>query len=339
MAGKELSKIRAGMGDVEAPAVEAWRDEDYARATGLTAILSPDGVAADRAAVPALAPAALRDCQRTMLRIRAVDERVRARAERAEDGGDPVPSARGCEAAIVGAVAALEPDDVVVPGRREAVAALWRGHTVAALAAGDPIPHALGVLPGSPHAATQLPHATGIAWAMKMEARAQGKAQEAIGGASKVALAFLDREGTSAEDFHAGLNFAGVFRVPAVFVCINGGPGPAAPSSLETVSQTLAIKALAYGFAGVRVDGGDLLAVFAAVREAAARARRGGGATMIEAVVSELREPELRAPAAAGDPLDRFGRWLASEKIVDAAAAGALAREVDAEVDAAFGKR
>jgi TPP-dependent pyruvate/acetoin dehydrogenase alpha subunit len=332
MAGKELSKIRAGMGDVEAPTVEAWRDEDHARATGLAAILSPDGAAADRAAVPALAPAALRDCQRTMLRIRAVDERVRARAEK--DGADPVPSAQGCEAAIVGAVAALERDDVVVPGRREAVAALWRGHTVAALAAGGAVPHALGVLPGSPHAATQLPHATGIAWAMKMEAKGQGQALEASGGSGKVALAFLDREGTSAEDFHSGLNFAGVFRVPVIFVCINGGSGPGAATSLETVSQTLAVKALAYGLAGVRVDGGDLLAVLAAVRDAAARARRGGGATMIEAVVAEPG-----APAAARDPIDRFGRWLASEKIVDAAAAAALAREVDAEVDAAFGKR
>jgi TPP-dependent pyruvate/acetoin dehydrogenase alpha subunit len=324
MAGKELPKIRAGMGDVESPAVEAWRDDDYARATGLTAILSPDGAAADRAAVPALAPAALRDCHRMMLRLRAFDERARARAE--ADGADPVPSTRGCEGAIVGAVAALEPDDVVVPGRREVGAALWRGHTVAALAAGAAVPHALGVLPGSPHAATQLPHATGIAWAMQMQAKAE--AQNASGGAAKVTLAFLDREGTSAEDFHSGLNFAGVFRVPAVFVCINGGSGPGAPSSLETVSETLAVKALAYGLAGARVDGGDLFAVFAAVRDAAARARRGGGATLIEAVVAE-----------AGDPIDRFGRWLASEKVVDAAGAGALAREVDAEVDAAFGKR
>ncbi len=330
MAGKELPRIRAGMGDVESPAVEAWRDEDYARATGLTAILSPDGTAADRAAVPALAIGALRDCYRTMLRLRAVDERMRARAAQAEqDGGDPTPSARGCEAAIVGAVAALQADDVVVPGRREVGAALWRGHTVAALAAGGAVPHALGVLPGSPHAATQLPHATGIAWAMQMQAKAQ--VPEATAGAGKVALAFLDRAATSAEDFHSGLNFAGVFRVPAVFVCVNGGSGPAAPSSLETVSQTLAVKALAYGLAGVRVDGGDLLAVLAAVREAAARARGGGGATMIEAVVGETAE--------SGDPIERFGRWLAGEKIVDAAAARALARDVEAEVDAAFGKR
>jgi TPP-dependent pyruvate/acetoin dehydrogenase alpha subunit len=259
--------------------------------------------------------------------------------------------ARGQEAAVIGAVAALGPEDYVVPAHREVGAALFRGLPLRAVVAqlyGNandiakgrqmPVhvaaPRALNYIPPSSCVATQLPHATGIAWAMKMEAKGQGQALEASGGSGKVALAFLDREGTSAEDFHSGLNFAGVFRVPVIFVCINGGSGPGAATSLETVSQTLAVKALAYGLAGVRVDGGDLLAVLAAVRDAAARARRGGGATMIEAVVAEPG-----APAAARDPIDRFGRWLASEKIVDAAAAAALAREVDAEVDAAFGKR
>ena len=145
-----LPKIRAGMGDVAAPSVDAWSDDDYRRATGLATILSPDGKA-DSAAVPALAPEALRECYRTMLRIRALDERARAGAE--GDPSDGLLGPRGHEAAIVGAVAALAADDVIVPGRREAVAALWRGHTVAALAAGQPAPRALGVLPGSPYRA------------------------------------------------------------------------------------------------------------------------------------------------------------------------------------------
>ena len=312
MAAKGLPKIRAGMGDMESPTVEAWSDDEYRRATGLGTILSPEGKA-DRAGVPALAPEALRECYRTMLRIRALDGRMRARA--GEDAAEAPPGTRGWEAAIVGAVAALEADDVVVPGRREAAAALWRGHTVAALAAGQPIPHALGVLPGSPYRATQLPHATGIAWAMKMQAKA--------GSANHVTLAFLDRESTSAEDFHSGLNFAGVFRVPAVFVCIDGASATAA--SVETVSETLAVKALAYGLDGVRVDGNDLFAVFAATRAAVGRARRGEGPALIEAVVADN-----------GDPLDRVRAWLAGQKILDTAAATALSREVDAEVDAAF---
>ena len=121
MAAKELPKIRAGMGDVDAPVVEAWSDDDYRRATGLGTILSPDGKA-DRAGVPALEPAALRECYRTMLRIRALGDRARARAqgERLTSRATPRRATCGCEAAIVGAVAALEADDIVVPGRREA---------------------------------------------------------------------------------------------------------------------------------------------------------------------------------------------------------------------------
>jgi TPP-dependent pyruvate/acetoin dehydrogenase alpha subunit len=314
MAAKELPKIRAGMGDVESPAVEAWSDDDWRRATALGQILSPDGTA-ERAGVPPLAPEALRECYRTMLRIRALAERMAAGAAEEDLRVEVLPGARGFEAAMVGAVSALEADDVVVPGRRELGAALWRGHTVAAMAAGRPVPRALNVLPGSPYRATQLPHATGIAWAMKMQAKGQAKAQ--------VTLAYLDREGTSAEDFHTGLNFAGVFRVPAVFVCINDTTG--GNPAVETVSETLAVKALSYGVAGVRVDGSDLFAVHVASRAAVARARSGDGPTLIEAVIAE-----------PGDPLERVRRWLAGQKLLDGAAESALRREIDAEIGAAF---
>jgi TPP-dependent pyruvate/acetoin dehydrogenase alpha subunit len=151
---------------------------------------------------------------------------------------------------------------------------------------------------------------------MKMQANAKAE------GARHVTLAYLDRETTSAEDFHAGLNFAGVFRVPAVFVCINGGADAA---SVETVAETIAVKALAYGMSGVRVDGNDLFAVYAATAAAAARARGGGGATLIEAALS-----------GGDDPVERFRQWLAHQKIVDAAADAALRSQVEAEADAAF---
>jgi TPP-dependent pyruvate/acetoin dehydrogenase alpha subunit len=324
MAGKELPRIRSGMQDLAAPVVEVWSDDDHRRATSLGTILSPDGKA-DRAGVPALAPEALRECYRTMLRIRALGERAAERA--GPDQGAAGPDARGAEAAIVGAVSALEADDVVVPGWREGGAALWRGHTVAALAAGTPAPRALAVLPPTPYRGTQLPHATGIAWAIKLQAKQQANLQSALqaatGGGGKVVLAYLDQGATSTEDFHAGLNFAGVFGVPAVFVCIND----ASRASVETVSETLAVKALAYGLSATRVDGNDLFAVHAATRAAADRARRGEGATLIEAVLAE-----------AGDPLERVRGWLASQNIADAAAEAALRREVGAEVDAAFGK-
>jgi len=90
--------------------------------------------------------------------------------------------------------------------------------------------------------------------------------------------------GTSTADFHSAMNFAAVFRTPAIIVCQNNQVALSTPSVRQTASATFAIKAKAYGMPGVRVDGGDVLAVFEATREAVERARSGGGPTLIEAV-------------------------------------------------------
>jgi 2-oxoisovalerate dehydrogenase E1 component alpha subunit len=133
-----------------------------------------------------------------------------------------------------------------------------------------------------------------------------------------VALALFEAIDVDAEDFHAGLNFAAVFRLPVIFLCVNDGKR----APLAT-SETIAVRGLEYRIAGVRVDGSDFLAIAAAVRAAAERARKGGGATLIEAVLGE------------SDPIARLGAWLAGEKVLDAAAEASLRREVDAEVRAA----
>ncbi|HEX3905544.1 MAG TPA: thiamine pyrophosphate-dependent enzyme [Polyangia bacterium] len=320
-----LPLIRAGMGAPEITEIEAWTDDDYRRATGLFAVLPANGQV-DRRRLPAFEPAALRDAYRAMLRARALDAAARelVRAERIGSYAETL----GTEAAVVGAVAALAPDDVVAPGRRQAAAALARGYPVAGLVAqlfgnahdlargrrlpGCPaLPRALNILPVASHAGTQLPHAAGVAWAAKMQKK------------PTVALAYLDANEIDAEDFHTGVNFAGVFRLPTIFVCLNDGKH----ASLMT-SETVAVRALAYGIAGVRVDGGDFLAVAASVREAAARGRRGEGATLIEAVVGQ-GEGER-------DGIARLRAWLAAEKVLDAAAEAAMRGEVDAELRAAL---
>jgi pyruvate dehydrogenase E1 component alpha subunit len=314
--------LRAGMGDPDALSVEVWSDEGYRRATGLQAILPP-AAGADRTAVPVLADAVWREAYRTMLRLRALDQIARDQVAKGRIGS--YLETRGAEAAIVGAAAGLAPDDVVVPGGRGGGIALYRGLSARVWLAqlfgnaADPSrgrqlpgssasPLALNVFPGAAHGGTQLPHATGIAWAAKMQRK------------STVVLATLDAAATGAEDFHAGLNFAGVFRVPVVFVCLNDAKREAP----LTRSETLAVKALAYGIDGVRVDGRDLLAVTGAVRAAAERARRGEGATLIEAVLDE------------GEPFERLRAWLAVEKILDAGAEAALRTEVEAEIRAAL---
>jgi pyruvate dehydrogenase E1 component alpha subunit len=316
-----LPLIRAGMGAPEVAEIEAWTDEEYRRATGLFTVLPAKGPV-DRKAIPAFEPAALREAYQGMLRARALDAAARelVRTERigsyAETGGT--------EAAVFGAMAALSPDDVVAPGRRAGAAAIARGYPVAGLVAqlfgnahdlsrgrrlpGCPtVPRALNILPASDHAGTQLPQAAGVAWAAKMQKK------------PTVALAYLEALEIDAEDFHTGVNFAGVFRLPVIFLCINDGKS----KSLMT-SETIAVRALAYGIAGVRVDGGDFLAVAASVRAAAERARRGEGATLIEAVVGE------------SDPLDRLGAYLGLEKILDAAAAKAMRVTTEAELRAAI---
>ena len=314
------------MGDLGATFVEAFSDEEHRRATGLARVLSPDGVV-DWAGLPALDPALLREVYRSLLRVRVLGDEVRALS--AADGSPACPRRAVMRRRPWEPRRLSTPGDVIAPGPRDAGAAIYRGLPVQAvvaqllgtandLARGRQAPgcvtapRALNVLPASHFAATRLPHAAGVAWAMKMQQR------------TTIALAFLDSPETSAEDFHAALNFAGVYGLPVVFVCVTDRAATVSGRSPETLSETYAVKALAYGIGANRVDGDDVLAVLRAVREAAARARSGGGATMIEAVVERADAPE------------RLRGFLAAEKILSPEAERTLHGEVEGEVRAAF---
>src|SRR5205823_2159802 len=120
--------------------------------------------------------------------------------------------------------------------------------------------------------ATQLPHATGMAWAAKVK-------KDPV-----VVLGYLGDGATSESDFHVALNFAGVLKVPVVFVCQNNQWGISTPVAAQSAAPTLAVKAQAYGLPGVRVDGNDVFAVYAATKRAVDRARAGDGPTLIEAL-------------------------------------------------------
>jgi TPP-dependent pyruvate/acetoin dehydrogenase alpha subunit len=198
-------------------------------------------------------------------------------------------SAVGEEAAIVGAVAAMQDDDWLFPGPRDFAAALWRGVPIAAIAhrvfgtardpglgrdaPGPPFGRAARVASTSPAVGTQIPHAVGVAWAARMR-----KTEAAV-------LVFFGEGATSSGDFHTGLNFAGVTRAPLIAVCKNNGIATSTPAAKQTASAGFAVKALAYGLRGVRVDGADVVAVLSVVREARARAVAGQGGTLVEAVI------------------------------------------------------
>ena len=221
----------------------------------------------------------------------------------------------GQEAAIVGAAIAMEPEDWIVPQYREPGAALVRGMPLKELLcqlignAEDPL-HGRQMpchyvyrkgnyLSISSPVGTQIPHAVGIAWAMRL----RGEAQAVL-------------------VFHAAMNFAGVFRTPTVFLCNNNQWAISVPVAKQTASATLAQKAPAYGFDGVRVDGMDALAVFRATRDAAGRAREGHGPTLIEAVTyrlgphsssddpSRYRDESEVAAWRARDPIARYRKYL-----------------------------
>jgi pyruvate dehydrogenase E1 component alpha subunit len=251
-------------------------------------------------------------------------------------------SNRGQEAVALGAAFALGPGDWMVPYFRELAAYLWRGWKPAQLilylagyAEGMAIPPGARDLPLCIPVASQLPHAVGLAYASQHR------------GEDSVALAFLGDGATSHGDFHEAMNFAGVFQAPVVFCCANNQWAISVPVTRQTRARTLARKAQAYGMAGIQVDGNDLLAVYAATREAVERARAGGGPTFIECLTYRIgahstaddprryrQETETREWEAR-DPLARFRGYVEARGLLDAAAHDALDLRLGQEIHAA----
>jgi pyruvate dehydrogenase E1 component alpha subunit/2-oxoisovalerate dehydrogenase E1 component alpha subunit len=182
----------------------------------------------------------------------------------------------------------------------------------------------------------QIPQAVGAAWAAKIK------------GDRTVVVGFLGDGATSEGDYHNAMNFAGVFHVPCVLICQNNHWAISVPTARQTASPTLAIKGRAYGVPSVRVDGNDVLAVYAVVSEAVARARRGDGPTFIEAVTYRIgahstsddptryRSQEEVESWIKRDPLARLHRHLARVGLLDDDADADLERELNAEIAAAI---
>ncbi len=295
---------------------------------GLLRVLSDDG-AADPATDPRLPKERCLDLYRWMLFLREFDRKMLGlqRQGRIAFYG----AALGQEAAIVGTAACAGPEDWVFPALREGGAALLRGMPLAAYIGqlyGNSADESLGhqqpmhfswrdgnhVSLSSP-IGTQIPQAVGCAMAMR------------IRGERRAVLAYMGDGATSEGDFHVGMNFAGVFRSPVVLVCQNNGWAISVPVSAQTASRTIAMKARAYGFPGVRVDGNDLLAVYAATRDAMDRARSGGGPTFLELVTyrrlghSSSDDPSrYRAEGEVEawerkDPVERFRAHLEKRRL------------------------
>ena len=282
------------------------------------------------------------DGYRVMLRGRRFDERCVSLQRQ----GRMVTLAPGIgqEAATVGAAMALnQKTDWFVPQYRELAGQLWHGYPLRLAFlwhVGHPIafqmPAGLNMLPFQAAIAGQLPQAVGLAWGLKMK-RDPG-----------VVLAIFGDGGTSQGDFHEAANLAGVMKAPVILLCQNNGWAISTTIQQQTASQTLAQKAIAYGFPGVQCDGNDLFAVYATVRDAVRRARDGEGPTLVEALTYRLGlhttaddptryEPrEMHDAWVDRDPLRRMQLHLVSRGVVDRPALDRIEEEVKEELRVAW---
>jgi 2-oxoisovalerate dehydrogenase E1 component alpha subunit len=253
----------------------------------------------------------------------------------------------GEEAAVVASAAALAPGDPIFSQYREHGALMWRGFSPAAMAdqcfgaARDPgrgrqMPIHYGSRPHAFHAvssplATQLPHAAGAAYALKLEGR------------PSVAATYFGEGAASEGDFHAALNFAAVLKCPVVFICRNNGWAISTPAAEQYAGDGVAGRGAGYGVAAARVDGGDARAVHAAVSAARALALERSAPVLVEAMAyraghhstsddsSRYRGAEEMRAWRARDPAARLRGWLEARgwwsAAEETAARGAARRE------------
>jgi len=330
------------------PGAEPFGPSRFEREFPIHRVLREDG-SADPSVAP-LPDAEILGLYRLMVLGRQLDERM-IRLQRQGRIGFYI-GAIGEEATVIGTAAAMEDRDWIFPCYREHGAALLRGMPLRTFLAhllgnaGDPMqghqmPCHEAWKPGrytsiSSPIATGVPQAVGAAWAAR------------IRGDDMVALAYFGEGATSANDFHTGLNFAGVQKAPVVFVCRNNGWAISVPLERQTASATIAQKAIAYGMHGERVDGNDLLAVHDATRRARARAAAGDGPTLLECITYRIeghstsddprayRAPELVEPWRRKDPIARLEKHLLGRGILSEESRARLAEEVKEEIGRAL---
>lgn len=281
------------------------------------------------------------DALRLMLLSRAVDDRL-IKLQRMGRVGVYGP-VHGQEAAVIGSAMALDPNrDWIVPASREHPAMLRHGLPLKNMFAtymgnfdAAAVPEGVRLLPRQQAIGAQLPHATGLAWALKLRR---------TGGV--VAVYF--GEGASSEgDFHEASNLAGVMRVPLVMLLINNHYAISTPLHRQTAAVNLAARAEGYGFPGFVVDGNDLLAVYSTTVDAVNRALAGEGPTLIECRTyrmgfhntsdnpKEYRDSAEVDEAEKRDPIERVRRFATREGIWSAGQEAAVLDEIRSEIETA----
>ena len=308
----------------------------------------------DRHTALGLTEADLLGIYRTILLARTLDQRIWSLNRM---GKAPfVVSCQGHEGAQVGSAWAIRAGhDVVLPYYRDTGVVLTLGMSAEDVLLGvfgrgdDPcsggrqMPNhwssaARGIVTGSSPIATQIPHATGLAYAARRR------------GDDQVAVAYFGEGATSKGDFHEALNFAGIHSLPCVFVCENNGYAISVPLTKESAVDDVADRAHAYGFGGVIVDGNDPLDVYAATHQAIRRAGAGDGPTLIECKTYRFRahtsdddDRTYRSPDEVEawrkkDPLRQIRQYLIEQRLLTEEREDEITAEVTAEVEEAAGR-
>lgn len=218
---------------------------------------------------------------------------------------------KGQEACQVPVASALQKEDFIVQAFRETAAMIARGvppHNIMSFYGGDErgsyFPKGTNMLPVSIPVGSQTLHAVGIAWAMKLKKE------------KNISVCYFSDGATSEGDFHSAMNFAGVFKVPCIFLCQNNQWAISTPRNRQTASETIAQKAIAYGFEGIQVDGNDVFAVYHAVKEAAQKARKGNGPTLIELYTYRLGDHTTSDDARRYRSSQELEAWINKDPIL-----------------------
>jgi len=314
-----------------------------AHAPDVVRVLRDDGTL-DPATDPGLRSDEVLTLYRAMVRARLLDERLVLLQRQGRIGFHI--GCLGEEASILGSAFAMRENDWIFPCYREFAAALWRGMPLQRYVdnmfgnTNDPVkgrqmPDHYTWKRGkfgsvSSPIGTQITQAVGFAWAAKIRKE------------DLTALVYFGDGATSSNEFHNGMNFAGVFKTPVVFFCRNNGWAISVPTERQTASETFAQKGVAYGVPGVRCDGNDIFAVIKVTRDAVARAARGEGSTIIEALTYRLSghstsdDPKAYRPEAGVDPWRRLDPIPRLRRYIERTIGwtDAQDKELEAELDA-----
>ncbi|MFE8703711.1 pyruvate dehydrogenase (acetyl-transferring) E1 component subunit alpha [Cytobacillus sp. FJAT-54145] len=284
-------------------------------------ILNEDGEVVNEAAMPDLNDEQLQELMRRMVYTRILDQRSIS-LNRQGRLGFYAPTA-GQEASQLASQFALEKEDFILPGYRDVPQMIWHGFPLAQAFLwsrghfqGGNIPEGVNVIAPQIIIGAQIIQAAGVALGMKKR------------GQKTVAITYTGDGGASQGDFYEGINFAGAYKAPAIFIVQNNRFAISTPVEKQSAAKTIAQKAVAAGIPGVQVDGMDPLAVYAVVRDARERAINGEGPTLIETLTyrygphtmagddpTRYRTADLDNEWEKKDPLVRFRKFLEKKGI------------------------